>query len=782
MTTRKTFAWVLVILVSLLLCIKTGLHQSWAAPQKAGPSAKPETVTLPDDLTYETIDDLLVRLDDGQVRRLVLDLLQAEVDRREAERQRVAKSAVSFEEKVARFGLRLRFMLSGFHALPRDLALVFQRLTEGQGIGRFLYLLLWLSAIVAIGWLVEWFVRRKTADTYHRFSNAEQLSGKAKVGHIVGRTVLDLAYLGVFIIATAVPVLLLYLESGPCQLLAVTFLSTVVMIRVIYISAVLVFSPKTPALRFSALDDASSGFFFGWIIAIGVLWIVSMKISMMFQSLGGSEEGLLLMSSMLSLVVAFMLVTMAWTNRKRMLEALSTGGGEDQRESSFFSSKYAPTLNLFFIIYVFFVWVFSQITKLSTGELTRGKALIFFMVIPFYVILDLLAGRVLKMTPTKKLALEKKDGEGGEIPEEQAEVETGTGNYLIAARKVVRVVLAVFAISLIFWLWGFEMPFEGAVIKAFFNIFVIIMLAYLVWTYIKSAIERKLGPPEEPVGEAASDDPGRGGTRDRSYTLLPLIQKTIGVVLLVTVVLIVLSSLGVEIGPLLASAGIFGLAIGLGSQTLVRDVVAGIFFIIDDAFRVGDYVTIGSEEGSVVKTSLRALTLRHYKGQIQVITYGDIKSVTNWTRGPMLIKFSLPLPAETNPQKVKKIIKKVNQEMMDDEKFGPNFVEELKSQGVKGIEDGVMTIRVKFRAKPGTQFELKREAYRRIHAALTEAGIKFASRGVTVNIPQSETAQGETAAPGQATTTPAPHPTEMAPSAGAAAATILTDTKKKKRK
>jgi small-conductance mechanosensitive channel len=397
-------------------------------------------------------------------------------------------------------------------------------------------------------------------------------------------------------------------------------------------------------------------------------------------------------------------------------------------------------------------------------------------------------------TTLGEAALEKKDGEGGEIPEEQAEVETGTGNYLIAARKVVRVVLAVFAISLIFWLWGFEMPFEGAVIKAFFNIFVIIMLAYLVWTYIKSAIERKLGPPEEPVGEAASDDPGRGGTReasddpgrggtrDRSYTLLPLIQKTIGVVLFVTVVLIVLSSLGVEIGPLLASAGIFGLAIGLGSQTLVRDVVAGIFFIIDDAFRVGDYVTIGSEEGSVVKTSLRALTLRHYKGQIQVITYGDIKSVTNWTRGPMLIKFSLPLPAETNPQKVKKIIKKVNQEMMDDEKFGPNFVEELKSQGVKGIEDGVMTIRVKFRAKPGTQFELKREAYRRIHAALTEAGIKFASRGVTVNIPQSETAQGETAAPGQATTTPAPHPTEMAPSAGAAAATILTDTKKKKRK
>jgi hypothetical protein len=127
-------------------------------------------------------------------------------------------------------------------------------------------------------------------------------------------------------------------------------------------------------------------------------------------------------------------------------------------------------LNLFFIIYVSFVWVFCQIAKLSTGELTRGKALIFFMVIPFYVILDLLAGRVLQMTSNKKLALERRDGEGGEIPEEQADVEAGTSNYLVAAHKVIRFVLAVFTIGLAFWLLGFA-PFEGVGVKAFFNIF-----------------------------------------------------------------------------------------------------------------------------------------------------------------------------------------------------------------------------------------------------------------------------------------------------------------------
>lgn len=147
----------------------------------------------------------------------------------------------------------------------------------------------------------------------------------------------------------------------------------------------------------------------------------------------------------------------------------------------------------------------------------------------------------------------------------------------------------------------------------------------------------------------------------------------------------------------------------------------------------------------------------------------------------MLLKFSLRLPADTNIKKVKKIVKKVNKEMMEEEEFGPNLVEPIKSQGVSGIEDGVMRVRVKFRAKPGTQFQIKREAFRRIHAALDAAGIPFASRGVVVNVPPELMGQNETDKQAQGATNSTPLPTDKILTSGAAAGVILEEPGKKKK-
>jgi small-conductance mechanosensitive channel len=484
-----------------------------------------------------------------------------------------------------------------------------------------------------------------------------------------------------------------------------------------------------------------------------------------------------------------MLATMGWKNRQRLLRAGFPPKGSDQQEKSLLNSKYTPTLSLIFVIYVFFLWVFAQIGILTGEENVRARALLSIMIGPLYVLVDMFGLQLLDMIFAKRpisgdMAISSEENaEGEEIVEEEAETVTGISNYYRAARKVFRAVLIILTVGFFLRLWGIEGPlFHEVVLKAIFNTLVTIILAYFLWMYVKSYIEKRLGIGEESEDEELADEMGAGGGRDRSYTLLPLVQKFIGVVLFVTVSLIVLSSIGVEIGPLLASAGIFGLAIGLGSQALVKDVIAGIFFIIDDAFRVGDYVNIGGEQGSVIKTSLRALTLQHYKGQLQVITYGDIKSVTNWSRGPMLLKFSLRLPADTNIKKVKKIVKKINKEMMEEEEFGPNLVEPIKSQGVSGIEDGVMRVRVKFRAMPGTQFQIKREAFRRIHAALDAAGIPFASRGVVVNVPPELMAQNDSDKQAQGAANTTPLPTDKILTSGAAAGVILEEPGKKKKK
>jgi len=196
--------------------------------------------------------------------------------------------------------------------------------------------------------------------------------------------------------------------------------------------------------------------------------------------------------------------------------------------------------------------------------------------------------------------------------------------------------------------------------------------------------------------------------------------------------LLVLSSLGVNIGPLIAGAGVLGLAIGFGAQTLVRDIVSGIFFLLDDAFRMGEYVSIGEVRGVVEGISIRSLRLRHHNGPLHTIPFGEIKHLTNYSRDWSIMKFELRLPFETDINKVRKIIKTVGQEMQNDEELSTLMMAPLKSQGVNRMEDSALIIRCKFTAVPGQQFYVRREAFTRIQKAFEENGIRFAPKRVIV--------------------------------------------------
>lgn len=220
-----------------------------------------------------------------------------------------------------------------------------------------------------------------------------------------------------------------------------------------------------------------------------------------------------------------------------------------------------------------------------------------------------------------------------------------------------------------------------------------------------------------------------------AHTLLPMVRKLLGSILMVMVVLIVVSSLGVDIGPLLAGAGFLGLAVGFGAQKLVSDILSGFFFLLDDAFRVGEYIQARKIRGTVEAITLRNVMLRHHLGMLQVVPHSDLGSVTNFMRGGIVIKFPLEFSYDTDIDKVRKIIKKVGQVMLDDEEIGDDFILPLKSQGVYEITNSVMVIRVKFTAKPGKQFVIKREAFRRLTEALNAKGIFYAHRKMIVDIP-----------------------------------------------
>jgi small-conductance mechanosensitive channel len=139
-------------------------------------------------------------------------------------------------------------------------------------------------------------------------------------------------------------------------------------------------------------------------------------------------------------------------------------------------------------------------------------------------------------------------------------------------------------------------------------------LAYVVWQLAETALERGLGEG------AAGATPNA-----RARTLRPLLRKFVLGVLAVVWVMIALSAVGIDIGPLLAGAGVVGIALGFGAQTLVRDVVSGVFFLIDDAFRVGEYIEAGTLKGTVEGISIRSLRLRHHRGAVHTVPYGELR-------------------------------------------------------------------------------------------------------------------------------------------------------------
>ncbi|WP_208948389.1 mechanosensitive ion channel domain-containing protein [Segnochrobactrum spirostomi] len=316
-----------------------------------------------------------------------------------------------------------------------------------------------------------------------------------------------------------------------------------------------------------------------------------------------------------------------------------------------------------------------------------------------------------------------------DAPPPPAEVRATGTRHVRRLMRVVWIVLIALAVLATFWIWGFDFESNtgigGVVIRVLFNISIVLLLGYVGWALILRAIDRAY--------EAARND-AHSIKAQRLATLLPLFGKVLQVTLLAMTAMIVLSSLGVNIGPLLAGAGVVGIAIGLGAQQTVADILAGVFFLIEDSFRVGDYVEVGNLRGVVESISLRSMKLRHHRGAVHTLPFGQMKAVTNQTRDWALLRMDFRVDPNTDITLVKRLIKKIGTELSADPDMGPNFIEPLKSQGIRSVEDGAIVIGVKFIAKPNTQFVIRREAYTRILKAFKENHIELVGRGVVVKV------------------------------------------------
>jgi small-conductance mechanosensitive channel len=190
--------------------------------------------------------------------------------------------------------------------------------------------------------------------------------------------------------------------------------------------------------------------------------------------------------------------------------------------------------------------------------------------------------------------------------------------------------------------------------------------------------------------------------------------------------------LGVQIGPLVAGAGIIGIAIGFGAQTFARDVIAGMFYLMDDAFRVGEYIQAGRYKGTVESFSIRSVRLRHHRGPVFTVPFNLLGAVENMSRDWVIDKIAIGVTYDSDLTLAKKLIKQVGLDLAKDPELGPLILEPLKMQGVDELGDYSVTIRAKMMTLPGEQFVIRRQAYAMIKKAFDENGIKFAFPTVQV--------------------------------------------------
>ena len=251
--------------------------------------------------------------------------------------------------------------------------------------------------------------------------------------------------------------------------------------------------------------------------------------------------------------------------------------------------------------------------------------------------------------------------------------------------------------------------------------------SYVLWRILRYRMDRYIADnPLPAAGFQGDGDDDAPAAASRLRTVMPVIKVTAAVAILILSSLLVLSQLGINTTPLIAGFSVLGLAVSFGSQALVRDIVSGIFFLAEDSFRVGEYIDGSKAKGTVEGFSVRSIRLRHQNGQLNIVPFGQLTHITNFSRDWTTVKFNLAFAPNTDVELLRKTVKKIGLDMMTEAQFQKELLQPLKMQGLVDIKDASLIIRFKFTAKPKNPSMIQRMAIRRMYESLPKLGIDFA--------------------------------------------------------
>ncbi len=713
MTTSRLHTILGSLFLALWLCLAADVA-AWG--QEAQEPQEPQ-------YSRDEIQDVIRTLEDPDARAQMIRQLQllAEVQKEEQGQTAEVQTAAAqlLQEISKRIGLFTATVLevtAVINELPRGLDWLKRQAGESENRAFWIDVFINIAIVVALGY-VAFFISRRFFTRPRRALREREVGGTLpRALRLCGRMLLDLLPVAIFMVGVYLTLGLLNpLEKT--RLVVLTWINAFIVNQLVIILSRAVFAATAPRLRLPNLTDETAHYLEIWVRRLAGLVIYGYAILQVVLLLGSPASFYDVLLRLLGLVVAAMLIVLSLQNRKEVGASLRNLAHRERnverpvvRRALEQAGRIWHVLAALYILLFYGVWALeipggalyllkgSLLTLLAVGV---GAALL----------------RALHSGLSRGLKI------GAELGERFPALEARTNRYISLVQKSVRAVIFVILALAILQAWGAD-SFEWLasepgriLVGTLLTIAGMLFLAFIVWEGANAYIEGYLN--------AKAEDGATQLYSARTRTLMAVIRKALMIVLIVVTALMVLAELDVNIGPLLAGAGVLGLAIGFGSQKLVQDVITGVFILLEDQIAEGDVVNVGGKAGLVEAVSIRTLRLRDLKGTVHTIPFSAIDSVSNLTKDFSFSMFEVGIAYREDVDEVMNVLREIGADLQQDSEYGAQILEPLEVLGVDAFADSAVVIKARIKTAPVKQWWVGREFNRRMKKKFDELDIEI---------------------------------------------------------
>ncbi len=531
-----------------------------------------------------------------------------------------------------------------------------------------------------------------------------------RMPYLLGRLLLDLVPVAVFAAAAGLLRGTILGQPATTGLVIRAVVSAYVLCRVTLIVTGFLVAPAAPRLRLLNVSEHMAGFLTRWtrrIVVTGIATYTVTEVAVTFGLYNTARDALL---KLFALVVHAMFVVAVLQARRPVadrIRAIHVGG-----VWSALLRRLADVWHLVAVFYIVALWLVWAV------ELRNGYTRLVTTFLVTCVVL--IASRLLAIVMLGGLdrALRPSAAAAVRHPGLAARV---SAYYPMLRLAAMSVLWAATGLALL-QAWGFNPltwfskgDLGSRILSAGVLIVTTVVIAILVWEGANAGIEQHL------TNLSSASQTARAG---RLRTLLPMLRTTLLVLILLVVALTILSEIGVNIAPLLAGAGVVGIAVGFGSQKLVQDLITGLFLLLENAMQVGDVVTLGGLTGTVEALSIRTIRLRALDGSMHIIPFSAVTTVTNMTRDYSYAVLDISVGLNEEPEPIIEVVRELAAKMRADPKWATLILDALDVMGVDKFVDLAWVLRVRMKTQAASRWSVTRELNRRIKERFDELAIE----------------------------------------------------------